>query len=302
MRFQVWNDGAAAQAWHPRLEWAPVAPTMSWAAVPTSAGGAPFFTTTTSQYGNGTPIPVAGFALGNGPAGIVSQAGAAYAGANPGGSFNLNGSSYTELEFNVQATSAAAFAKPYAFRLTDNGTLLTSSAIDGQVSIRTPQSPLSPHVTDSKTRDSCAACHRSHTGQGPMLQKIFNDKQVCLSCHDGTGAQPSLAGEFSATSHHPIGTTNSIHRPNEGQSPGWNVGATRHVECMDCHNPHKAPTGGSTPGFGDAANDISGIWGVVPSNSTANFGGASSFTRTPAVTREYQLCVKCHSPYAYNST
>ena len=302
VRFQVWNDGAAAQAWQPRLEWAAVAATMAWAAVPTSAGAAPFFTSSTTQYGNGTAIPVGGFALGNGPVGIVPQAGVAYAGANPGGSFSLNGSSYTEVEFNVQATSAAAVARPYAFRLTDNGTLLTSSAVSGEVSVRTPQSPLSPHVTVGQTPDNCGACHRSHTGQGPMLQKFFDDKQVCLSCHDGTGAQPSLSGEFSATSHHPIGTTNSIHRPNEGQSPGWNVGATRHVECMDCHNPHKAPSGVSTPGFGDAANDISGIWGVIPSNSTANGGGVSSFTRTTAVTREYQLCEKCHSSYAYNST
>src|SRR5918912_904213 len=61
VRFQVWNDGAAAQAWHPRLEWAAVAASMTWAAVPTSAGGAPLFTTATSQYANGTSIPVASF-------------------------------------------------------------------------------------------------------------------------------------------------------------------------------------------------------------------------------------------------
>jgi predicted CXXCH cytochrome family protein len=200
VRFQVWNDGAAAQAWHPRLEWAAVAASMTWAAVPTSAGGAPLFTTATNQYANGTAIPVASFALGPGPTGTIAQAGVAYAGSNPGGSFSLNGSSYTEIEFNVQPTSAAAFAKPYAFRLTDNGTLLTSSAIDGQVSVRAPQNPLSPHVTVGQTPDNCAACHRSHTGQGPMLQKLSDDKQVCLSCHDGTGAQPSLSGEFSAAS------------------------------------------------------------------------------------------------------
>jgi hypothetical protein len=113
----------------------------------------------------------------------------------------------------------------------------------------------------------------------------------------------------------------------------------RHVECTDCHNPHRVVkfrsftgAGGSLVGAPDPAgthphtdaagfthtNIASGVlrgsWGVQPTYSSASFQslpsgwlvkrgdpGLSADTSVGAtyVTREYQVCLKCHSDYGY---
>ncbi|WP_164880887.1 cytochrome c3 family protein [Aestuariirhabdus litorea] len=103
----------------------------------------------------------------------------------------------------------------------------------------------------------------------------------------------------------------------------------RHVECTDCHNPHRMLSnskwdGGGTPGQGthehtdstNHTNEISGVlygtWGVEPVyNSGPNgrkFGTPDAMpirfkikygTGNERVTAEYQICLKCHSNYAY---
>ena len=110
----------------------------------------------------------------------------------------------------------------------------------------------------------------------------------------------------------------------------------RHVECTDCHNPHRVTkrrqfnqdnAGGTMDAAGTHTHDnasphtniasgvLRGIWGVEPvytSNSfyvePTNFdlkrGDPGSNTSTavtqPYVTREYQICLKCHSNYGYD--
>ena len=104
----------------------------------------------------------------------------------------------------------------------------------------------------------------------------------------------------------------------------------RHAECTDCHNPHRVQrnrlfnaTGPSLAGTHDhAANEHSniasgvlrGAWGVEPNYGSTSFqdlpasytvkqgdGGdnASPNVISPWVTREYQICLKCHSDYGY---
>jgi Doubled CXXCH motif (Paired_CXXCH_1) len=113
----------------------------------------------------------------------------------------------------------------------------------------------------------------------------------------------------------------------------------RHAECSDCHNPHRViKTQNGLPGPLAAGNTnekagthrhedtagyvhtniISGVlrgsWGVEPTysgnsfqsmplNFTAKRGdpgaSASTLVGEKYVTREYQVCLKCHSNYAY---
>jgi Doubled CXXCH motif (Paired_CXXCH_1) len=114
----------------------------------------------------------------------------------------------------------------------------------------------------------------------------------------------------------------------------------RHAECSDCHNPHRvvkfrdfrgnpagaiagAPDAAGTHPHTDTAmnhtNIASGVlrgsWGVEPTYGAAAFStlpasylvkrgdpknSASSLASEPFVTREYQICLKCHSDYGYS--
>ncbi len=108
----------------------------------------------------------------------------------------------------------------------------------------------------------------------------------------------------------------------------------RHAECTDCHNPHRVmknrlfnadntvpdPAGtheheDGVPHTNLASGVLRGIWGVEPVYGTSEFGsepvtfevkrgdptvGSSTAVSAPYVTREYQVCMKCHSNYAYD--
>ncbi len=111
--------------------------------------------------------------------------------------------------------------------------------------------------------------------------------------------------------------------------------AQRHAECTDCHNPHRVirnrlfngnaaiPDAAGTHRHDEttgyarsnlASGVLRGAWGVepvygstsfqsLPSGYTVKRGdpGASADTSVAAsyVTREYQICLKCHSDYGY---
>jgi hypothetical protein len=114
----------------------------------------------------------------------------------------------------------------------------------------------------------------------------------------------------------------------------------RHAECSDCHNPHRvvkfrdfrgnpagtitgAPDAAGTHPHTDTAmnhtNIASGVlrgsWGVEPNYGGLSFTSlpssysvkrgdpgtsASSLVSSTFVTREYQICLKCHSDYGYS--
>jgi len=201
-------------------------------------------------------------------------------------------------------------------------------------------------------------CYQCHSG---LATKIIDSTT-------GTGAVPNIEYEFNSRTYRmPIkteeqsgGTTTENHnirnanfvecRKNLGQTTELEPADTnhltaaqktncdnstgskdnRHVECTDCHNPHRARRGAKfydtststsprthTVG-GVEGNVISGAlrgtWGVEPSYNvsgnwpadpkpyTVKYGdpGTSNLTGRDQtyVTREYQLCFKCHSGYS----
>jgi len=116
--------------------------------------------------------------------------------------------------------------------------------------------------------NGCQNCHKPHTaGLGQRLLKHVTEEDTCMVCHNGNVAQ-DVQSDFNKVSVHPVMNTVGIHDPTEPV-----VVTNRHVECVDCHNPHSAGTGPGTPG-------ISGV----------DFLGN---TITP-ITADYQVCFRCH--------
>lgn len=133
-----------------------------------------------------------------------------------------------------------------------------------------------PHTTWLTVADNaCESCHRPHTAGGharTLNQQL--EENNCYPCHNGNVAVKNVQTEFTKTSIHPIVTTNGVHDPTEAA-----VAQTRHVECVDCHNPHasQATATGSLPG------SLRSVRGV---NAAGVEVAAASF--------EYEICYRCH--------
>ncbi|MDD5304260.1 MAG: hypothetical protein PHS14_14260, partial [Elusimicrobia bacterium] len=106
-------------------------------------------------------------------------------------------------------------------------------------------------------------------------------------------------------SKHPVESVAGVHINPELDASNLKLGR-RHSECWDCHNPHRAKTGThATPGnlIGSA---LLGAWGVEPTYGAGAWLSATSYVRQvfndTTNYKEYQLCFKCHSYYAYGIT
>jgi predicted CXXCH cytochrome family protein len=163
--------------------------------------------------------------------------------------------------------------------------------------------------------NGCNSCHRAHAApQAQRLLKAVNERDLCFQCHGNPPVtSKNLATVFAKTYRHPLetSTTTILHDYVEVRTSPTNMsGARRHVDCSDCHNAHGATAGLHAPGTNaiPAAGALSGVSGVEPSAWPARgttFPMPSvvqaSYAILRAATREYQICFKCHTSYAYGS-
>jgi predicted CXXCH cytochrome family protein len=165
------------------------------------------------------------------------------------------------------------------------------------------------HGPYTMTVDSCAACHRAHTGKGPVLFKTTGSPQstLCFTCHDGTGSQYNVKNAYqTAPVNDPATRTYYTHdatvATNHAISTEEFKGVlNRHTECSDCHNPHSSTATLSTQAITGwtPSGRMLGVPGVAVVNHAAGTTPDYTYldgTITPT-TAEYQLCFKCHSSY-----
>jgi predicted CXXCH cytochrome family protein len=146
-----------------------------------------------------------------------------------------------------------------------------------------------PAVTDPAKQGSCGNCHRAHGW--PVTTDTANDypwllvdveENQCDTCHDGDPASVDVRGEFGKTFAHPLTLADGVHDPAEAA-----VVTVRHVECTDCHNPHRALGRVDLPGPSTsprpASGPLTGVRGV----------DASGVEVDPA-SYEYEVCLRCH--------
>ncbi|HFQ81216.1 MAG TPA: hypothetical protein ENK33_07580 [Desulfobacterales bacterium] len=171
---------------------------------------------------------------------------------------------------------------------------------------------------------SCAHCHEQHASlegsepaptspSGPNAAMVFSpEEKLCFTCHDGSaagGSSRDILTQFNETYRHPIDLYSGRHTLSKleyGKNGAPFRGSLRHVECTDCHNPHVAQPGTQTFDTSNPQNNnlvsnvLKGVWGVDPT-----FGAAwtvpTSFTEKIPAVKEYQICLKCHSNYAFNT-
>jgi len=131
----------------------------------------------------------------------------------------------------------------------------------------------------SVAANACQNCHAPHNaGTKVRLLTFADEEQNCYSCHSGNVAEKNIAAEFNKLSVHPITATTGAHDPQEDA-----INPTRrHVECADCHNGHAANAASATAP--NASGALAGVRGVNSSGAVV-----------PTVTREYEVCFRCHA-------
>jgi len=134
----------------------------------------------------------------------------------------------------------------------------------------------SEHAT--MMENGCLSCHLPHSAGGrERLLHFTRSEDNCLSCHDGSVARSNLRTDLSRLSRHDVTRYDGIHDLKE--SP---IAAARHVECVDCHNPH-------------AVRNVPAQPPVVPGVMRGVSGVTVSGGVTQQVQHEYEVCFKCHA-------
>ncbi len=165
--------------------------------------------------------------------------------------------------------------------------------------------------------NACESCHQPHGGSDQRLVKSYGKNygisQVCMACHNGNVAtKKNIETSLTKTYAHPVMDPAYAwrHQPRriagKVREDAANLGNNRHAQCPDCHNPH-AVSAGVSPDVGDAggtnnlaSNVLKGVWGVEPL-WPGNWGQVVSFTEVDDIQYQYQLCLKCHSYYAFGT-
>lgn len=126
----------------------------------------------------------------------------------------------------------------------------------------------------------CMNCHYAHNApQPPRLLHAVKDEENCyLSCHN-SGASPfqNVKPLFESTMHrHPVDLYTDQHDEKEEIPP-----TKPHVECVDCHNPHRS--------------NSAGIPLANPPSINGPLDGVRKDTLGAIATKEYEICFKCHA-------
>ncbi len=163
-------------------------------------------------------------------------------------------------------------------------------------------------TTATVSEHACMSCHAPHAPDGAQrllragaLAGVSTIEETCYQCHKAGSVGQNIQSEFAKTSKHPVASTAYAgkHNPvfitqpptglpeNVLLQPGVSAPDARftdqmHVECVDCHNPHRATK----------ASKLEGMRGIDLAGSiVANVRNDSS---AAGPSQQYAVCFRCH--------
>jgi predicted CXXCH cytochrome family protein len=137
--------------------------------------------------------------------------------------------------------------------------------------------------------NACTSCHKVHSAEAPeRLLRFRREEDNCLNCHNGSVADTNILSDQRKRSTHPVGRYTGRHEPDEEYRR-----AKRHVECVDCHNPHAVTSDVRTLKRLTLSHEV--LPGPV-TGATRHVTGVNSNGRPVDEARfEYEICFKCHA-------
>ena len=211
-----------------------------------------------------------------------------------------------------------------------NKTGWTGSVHQTKLSTYTDASVGSKYGVNTVSSLACINCHIPHKGQGTPYLLRQAEENTCFQGAAGSATGAPCHGTGAATGGkniqsylppneaygHPTINISGVHTdldvlyPTEtGKGLDWSD--SKHAECVDCHNPHRAIAGThssppdasgwypSSPSLttNSVSNALRGVPGVEPSWPSI-WTQPVTFTTLESASKEYQICFKCHSYYA----
>lgn len=155
---------------------------------------------------------------------------------------------------------------------------------------------------------SCFACHTPHAPPGAerLLREgavggVSAIEQTCFQCHQSAGPAKDIQAEFAKSSRHDVARSADAgrHRPvfittpaaglpenvllqPGNAAPDGRFTDGQHVECVDCHNPHRAT----------AANKLEGMRGISITGSV--IPSVRNDSSAAGLSEQYAVCFRCH--------
>lgn len=136
--------------------------------------------------------------------------------------------------------------------------------------------------------NGCTNCHKIHSApERERLLRFRNEENNCLNCHSGAVASFNIAADIGKRSGHDPKAYTGVHDPTEVPFI-----MRRHVECVDCHNPHAVQ---HNP-FGT----VRGTRGQLVKGPNLHAAGVTSTSRQIDDARfAYEICFRCHADSAF---
>ncbi len=137
-----------------------------------------------------------------------------------------------------------------------------------------------PHTEfNTVAENACLNCHLPHNaGADENLLRFPFEEDNCITCHNGNIAATDIESELAKSFRHPVQDTTGVHKNAEDPTSFM----TSHVECADCHNPHRVSDLDQSPPLVKGVQlGVSGINNLGLKVEDANFA--------------YEICFKCHA-------